>query len=71
MVALMKCFVSLFSEMINILIIVQSDNNIDVVKDYIALGIIAELDNLVLQTIDFFDPEEEIDNAELEKDVED
>lgn len=51
-VAFMKYWVSLFAEVINIFIIVQSDNNIDVVKDYIALGIIAELDNLVLGTVE-------------------
>ena len=57
-IAIMKFLVSLLAELINILIILQSDNNIDVVKDYIALGIIAELDNLMIQTIDKFDPSE-------------
>ena len=45
-VAIMQMVAALFTEIINIAVISGSNTVMDVVMDYIALGIIAEIDDL-------------------------
>lgn len=49
--ALLKLFGGILTEFINIYIIIQSESTEDVVKDFIALGIVAEIDNLMSMSI--------------------
>ena len=44
----MKLCGGFFAEVVNILLIMESRRIVDVVKDFIALGIIAEVDNIML-----------------------
>jgi len=46
LIALMQMIAALFTEIINIAVISNSNSVMDVVMDYIALGIIAEIDDL-------------------------
>ena len=46
-IALMKCLGGLITELVNVFIIVQSQTIEDVVKDFIAFGIISEIDDLM------------------------
>jgi hypothetical protein len=45
-VSLMKFASSIFTEIANILLITSEDNTLDIIKDFVALTIIAELDSL-------------------------
>ncbi len=45
---MMKLSGGFFAEFVNILLIVESETIIDVVKDFIALGVIAEIDNIMI-----------------------
>lgn len=49
--ALLKLLGGVLTELINIYIIIQAESIEDVVKDFIALGIIAEIDNLMSLSI--------------------
>ena len=51
LIALMKCLGGLITELVNVFIIVQSQTIEDVVKDFIAFGIIAEIDDLMALTL--------------------
>lgn len=46
-IANMKFFAGVFTEIVNILMIVQSESVADVVQNFISLGIISEIDNNV------------------------
>ena len=48
---LMKFLAAIATEFLNIFKMGQADNIDDVVKDFIAFGIIAEVDNMIIQTI--------------------
>ena len=50
-IAIMKLSGGLFCEIVNILTIVQSETIGDVIKDFIAFGIIAEIDDIIVSTI--------------------
>ena len=47
----LKYWSAILTELINIMKMGQADNIDDVVKDFIAFGIIVEIDNMILQTI--------------------
>lgn len=49
----------------NILIIIQSETIGDVIKDFIAFGIIAEIDDIMAATLYTLEVDEEIDNADI------
>jgi hypothetical protein len=61
----MKWMGGIFTEIVNIIIIIRSETVTDVVKDFIALGIIAEIDDYVGKSLKLVDLEEEIDKAEI------
>ena len=42
----------LFTEIVNALVIIQSQTILDVVKDFVALGVISEIDNIIVGTVD-------------------
>ena len=65
LVMLMKLYGGFFTEFINILVIVQSDTIEDVVKDFIAFGIISEIDNLLAASLRGYDVEKTINEAEV------
>lgn len=46
-----KFFGAIFTELLNIFKMGQANSIDDVVKDFIAFGIIAEIDNMILRTI--------------------
>ena len=50
-IANMKFFAGVFTEIVNILMIVQSENVADVVQNFISLGIISEIDNNVAESM--------------------
>ena len=50
-IAIMKYVACVMTELINIVIICQSDNIQDIIKDFISLGFIIELDDLFAQSI--------------------
>jgi len=50
-IALMQITAAIFTEIINIAVISQSNTTIEVIMDYIALGIIAEIDTLFADRI--------------------
>jgi hypothetical protein len=47
----MKLFGGGICEIVNIMVIVQSTTILDVIKDYVAFGIIAEIDDIVASTL--------------------
>ena len=65
LVMFMKLVGGLFTEFINILVIVQSSSIEDVVKDFIAFGIIAEIDNLLSDTLRGYDVDKTIEEANV------
>ena len=65
-VAYMKWIGGIFTEIVNIIIIIRSESVTDIVKDFIALGIIAEIDDYVGKSLKLVDLEEEIDQAKIE-----
>lgn len=65
LVMLMKLFGGFLTEFINILVIVQSDTIEDVVKDFIAFGIISEIDNLLAASLRGYDVEKAINEADV------
>ena len=65
LVMLMKLYGGFLTEFINILVIVQSDSIEDVVKDFIAFGIISEIDNLLAASLRGYDVENTIKEAEV------
>lgn len=62
-VAFMKLTAGFLTEYSCILIIVQSSNIENVIKDFIAFGFICEIDDLIVQTVNLIDCEEEINRA--------
>merc|ERR1712216_371651 len=65
-VAYMKIFGGLFTEIVNIGIIITSTTVTDIVKDFIALGIISEIDDYVGKSLKHVNMEQEIDQAKIE-----
>ena len=51
MIPIMKLIGGLFAELVNILLIVESEQITNVIKDFIALGIIAEIDDIMLKSV--------------------
>ena len=51
MVAHFKCVGGIITEIVNIIVILQSNSVIDCVKDFIALGLIAEIDEYMIYTV--------------------
>ena len=47
----MKIFSSLFTEIVNIFLISTEDKTVDIIKDFVALTIISELDSFYAMTI--------------------
>ena len=62
-VALMKFIAGIMTEVCNMLVIVQSSNIENAIKDFIAFGFICELDDLVVQTVNVIDCEDALDRA--------
>ena len=62
----MKWIGGIFTEIVNIIIIIRSESVTDIVKDVIALGIISEIDDYVGKSLKLVDLEEEIDQAKIE-----
>ena len=60
-VAYMKILGGLFTEIINVGIIITSTTVTDIVKDFIALGIISEIDDYMGKALKLYDMEEIID----------
>lgn len=58
-----------FCEYVNIITIMQSASLADVIKDYIAFGIIAEIDNIVATIMFTSDIAGEIEEANIQKDL--
>ena len=65
MVGVMQLFGGLFTELANVVILAESLNKKDIVTDYIALGIIAEIDNLMIMTVRSVNFEQEKENLNL------
>jgi hypothetical protein len=65
LVMLMKLYGGFLTEFINILVIVQAETIEDVVKDFIAFGIISEIDNLLAASLRGYDVTKTIDEAEV------
>ena len=59
----MKFSAGLFTEMTNILIIVQSGNIETVIKDFVAFGFICEIDDMMISTVTSINCSETIENA--------
>ena len=51
LVCLMKIVSSFFTEFVNILLISSEDEALDIVKDFVVLTIIAELDSIYCKTV--------------------
>jgi len=51
MISLMKFLGGFLTELFNIFLIIESEQITDVVKDFIALGIIAEIDNIMVLSV--------------------
>ena len=50
-IGLMKFLGGILCEFLNMYIICQSTTIVDVVKDYVAMGILAEIDNILISTL--------------------
>jgi hypothetical protein len=50
-VGFMKMFGGIFASITNAIVIMQSDDETEAVKDFIAVGIIYEIDNIVAGTL--------------------
>ena len=59
--ALMKCFGAIATELINMFKMGQASSVDDIVKDFIAFGIISEIDDLMVMTLSNIDIENEIE----------
>ena len=49
--AVMKCMAAIFCEIINIMIITTSNTNEDILKDFVVMGFIIEIDNLFAKAV--------------------
>ena len=58
-----------FCEFVNFISILQSETLADVIKDYIAFGIIAEIDNILGSIMFSVDIQKEIEQANIMKDL--
>lgn len=63
--ALMKGVSGGFTEVMSIILIMNSDDIADVVKDFIAFNIIKEIDNMMVMTVSDTNIEEEFDKAKI------
>ena len=59
----MKLVAGFLTEFICDMIIVQSSNIENVIKDFIAFGFICQIDDMIMKTINMIDCEEEIEKA--------
>ena len=59
-ICLMKIFGGAQCELSNVMLMLNSQTVQDIVKDFIALGIIAEIDNIILGSINGVEAEKEI-----------
>ena len=64
-IALMKLVGGYITEIMNINLICSSTTIEDVVKDFISLGIIAEIDNLMAFTVNQYNISEELEHAHI------
>lgn len=55
----------LLTELLNMLVLVESKTIDGVLKDFIAFGFISEIDNYMLYTVKRVNGEEEVDSAEM------
>ena len=69
-VALMKLMGGFMTEYSCVLIIVQSNNIENVIKDFIAFGFICEIDDIIMQTVNLIDCVEEINKAGISVPIE-
>ena len=58
LVAAMKALAGLYTEVVNIIVIVQSESVQDVVQNYIGFGIISDIDNMISDSIFQLDTDE-------------
>mmetsp|Transcript_10569 Transcript_10569/g.17734 ORF Transcript_10569/g.17734 Transcript_10569/m.17734 type:complete len:94 (+) Transcript_10569:444-725(+) len=63
--ALLKFLAGNLTEIINIFIIVQAETIDDVVKDFIAFGIISELDDIMVLTLDGVNAEKDLSETSI------
>ena len=72
-IALMKMIAGIFVETILLVMISQSDNIEDIIKDFVALGFIIEIDNFLARNIDSKNIDEQIEQLKgkliIEKDT--
>ena len=65
LIIMMKIFGGLQTEISNIVLMIQTETIEDIVKDFIALGIISEIDNVMMATVGAVDAGNEIDNTNI------
>jgi phosphatidate phosphatase APP1 len=58
LVAAMKVSAGLYTEIVNIIVIVQSESVQDVVQNYVGFGIISDIDNMISDSIFQLDTDE-------------
>ena len=65
-VCMLQIIAGFATEWCNMINIIDADNVIDVVKDFIALGIIAEIDNVMLLTVKHIEFEKEVEELDFQ-----
>ena len=65
MIGIMKLLGGFLTECVNILLVLESKTSTDVVKNFIAMGILAEIDNIIGATLKNVDIEDECGNANI------
>jgi hypothetical protein len=68
LIAFMKLFGAFFTEFINMVKITTAGTVDDVVKDFIAFAIIAEIDNILGQTLKSVDKKDSLDSQDVKYD---
>ena len=63
--SIMKILSSVFTEVCNIFLISSEEKTLDIIKDFVALTIIAELDSLYVKTIKFCSVRERMEGKKL------
>lgn len=61
----MKMMGGYLTEFVNILLVIESKTSAEVVQNFIAMGIIAEIDNIIGATLKNVNIEEECGNANI------
>ena len=61
----MKLLGGFLTECINIMLVMESKTSTDVVKNFVAMGILAEIDNIIGATLKNVDLEDECGNANI------